>query len=404
MMNTASVGLELQKRGHRFTLFATPDLASVAETHRISFQPLDNSKQYVPGVKVFRATMEAANGLSYRKTLEFGLGEIALYCEQAPKAMRDAGVQCLIADQVVLAARTIAECLTIPFITMCNTIPLNTDLDVPPSGMLWRPQPARWNRYRNRLFYQMFSLFTAPFLRKLNKYRRALSLPPHRAINDTFSTQAQITQLVPEFDFPFHKQPTNFHYVGPYRRDEAQAVEFSYDQLDGRPLIFASLGTLLKANPNIWRIISESCLNLDAQLVISLGAVGRLEDYRDWPGRPLVVSYAPQRELLKRAALMISHGGLNSVMETLAEGVPLIVLPAFGDQPGVAMRVAASGAGEVIPFAQCTTDRLKPLIRRVFTETKYKLRALSLKESIQNTRGIQEAADIIEFVSQHSRA
>lgn len=44
-------------------------------------------------------------------------------------------------------------------------------------------------------------------------------------------------------------------------------------------------------------------------------------------GDPVVVRYAPQVELVKRAAAVITHAGLNTVLETLAEGVPLVALP-----------------------------------------------------------------------------
>ena len=70
--------------------------------------------------------------------------------------------------------------------------------------------------------------------------------------------------------------------------------------------------------------------------VISLG--GGLDPVRlgQLPGDPIVVSYAPQLEVVKRAALVITHAGLNTVLESLAEGVPLVAIPLGNDQPGVA--------------------------------------------------------------------
>lgn len=97
---------------------------------------------------------------------------------------------------------------------------------------------------------------------------------------------------------------------------------------------------------------------------------------------------------------MITHGGLNSAMETLTQGVPLISLyGAAGDQPGVAMRIAASGAGEILSLKLCRTDRLRPLVRRVFADASYRAHASIMQKAIQKTRGIQAAADIVERVS-----
>ncbi len=404
LMALVTLGRELQKRGHRFTLFAVPDLAKTAAKHGISFQPLNNSRNYLPGLDNFIQDVGQENFLSYGDLLKYGIGEIALYCEQAPRAMAGAGIQCLVADQVVIPASTVAERLNIPFIGICNAVPLSTDADVPPCSKPWPYSPGRWAHLRNRLTYGLAALFSIPFSRKLNFYRRQWALSPYRTIDQTFSRLAQITQLVPEFDFPFQRPRANQYYVGPFQRDDYQGIEFPYERLDGRPLIFAVLGTLLGAKPGIWETISESCLGLDAQLVISLGGRGRPEDYRDLPGQPLVVSFAPQRELLKRVTLMITHGGLNSAMETLTQGVPLISLyGAAGDQPGVAMRVAASGAGEVLSLKRCRTDKLRPLVWRVFEDPSYRARASVLQKVIQKTRGIQEAADIVERASK-SRA
>ena len=62
------------------------------------------------------------------------------------------------------------------------------------------------------------------------------------------------------------------------------------------------------------------------------------------------VRYAPQLELVKRAAAVVTHAGLNTTLESLAEGVPLVAIPQGNDQPGVAARIAHHGAGVVVPL------------------------------------------------------
>src|SRR6202042_1731300 len=99
----------------------------------------------------------------------------------------------------------------------------------------------------------------------------------------------------------------------------------------------------------IFRKIAEACAGLNVQLVISLGGGLEPDRLRSLSGDPLVVRFAPQLELVKRASLVITHAGLNTVLESLAEGVPLVALPQGNDQPGVAARIAARGAGLVIP-------------------------------------------------------
>src|SRR6202012_5644937 len=124
---------------------------------------------------------------------------------------------------------------------------------------------------------------------------------------------------------------------------------FPWERLDGRPLVYASLGTLQNGSEMLFRTIAEACDGLGGQLVLSLG--GGMEPKRlgHLRGDPVVVRYAPQLELVRRAAAVITHAGLNTVLETLAQGVPLICIPLGNDQPGVAARVAAHQAGIVVP-------------------------------------------------------
>src|SRR5262249_58747608 len=93
------------------------------------------------------------------------------------------------------------------------------------------------------------------------------------------------------------------------------------------------------------RARAEACAGLDLQLVISLGGGQDPALLGDLPGDPVVVGYAPQLELIRRAALTISHGGLNTALESLEWGVPMVVLPVAYDQPGGGARGAWAGGG-----------------------------------------------------------
>jgi zeaxanthin glucosyltransferase len=123
------------------------------------------------------------------------------------------------------------------------------------------------------------------------------------------------------------------------------AVPFSWEALNGKPLIYASLGTIQNQQLEVFIRIAEACAHLDAQLVIALGGGGSPEALPTLPGDPQVVGFAQQLELLQRAALTITHAGLNTVLESLRCGVPVVAIPIANDQPGVAARVAWSGCG-----------------------------------------------------------
>jgi MGT family glycosyltransferase len=122
------------------------------------------------------------------------------------------------------------------------------------------------------------------------------------------------------------------------------------------------------------------------------------------PGDPLVVNYAPQAELLARASALITHAGLNTVMEALAAGVPMIAIPITGDQFGVAARIAYRGAGEVIQAVQCRAGAVAAAVHQVLHEDRYRARAVELQRAIEQTRGAAAAAEIIEQVTGTGRA
>jgi MGT family glycosyltransferase len=143
-------------------------------------------------------------------------------------------------------------------------------------------------------------------------------------------------------------------------------------------------------------MIAEACAGLDLQLVISLGGGQDPALLQDLPCDPIVVGYAPQLDLIQRSALTISHGGLNTVLESLTQGVPMVVLPVAYDQPGVGARVEWAGVGRSIPVGRLTVERLRSAVRAVLDAPVYRERAAKLQSSIEDADGLNRAADLIE--------
>jgi MGT family glycosyltransferase len=231
----------------------------------------------------------------------------------------------------------------------------------------------------------------------INRQRRAWGLPPVRNFNALFSGMAQVSQLPADLELPGRRLPPHFHHTGPWTDAAARApVDFPWSRLDpGRPLAYASMGTLQNGVLRTFRVIAEACAGMDLQLVISLGGGQDPALLGDLPGDPVVVGYAPQLELIRRSALTISHGGLNTALESLAWGVPMVVLPVAYDQPGVGARVEWSGAGRSIPIGGLTVDRLRDAVRTVLGNPAYHERASQLRTSIEAADGLNRAADLI---------
>jgi len=116
------------------------------------------------------------------------------------------------------------------------------------------------------------------------------------------------------------------------------------------------------------------------------------------PSNTIVVRIAPQIELLKRATLCITHAGLNTALEALAQGVPMVAIPIGFDQPGVAARIAYHGVGEFVEIRNLTAGQLTGLIAKVKTNPNYRDKARWFQKVLTEPRGPDVAADIIERV------
>jgi len=173
-------------------------------------------------------------------------------------------------------------------------------------------------------------------------------------------------------------------------------TNFPWDRLDGRPLIFASLGTLQNRLPQIFRCIAAALAKSPFQLVLPLGGGLSEDELGMLPGDPVVVNYAPQRELLKRARLMITHAGMNSALDCIAHGGPMVAIPIAHDQPNIAQRIVYHGCGEVVILDQLTPETLRLAVRQVNDQPRYRERTQSLAVEIGRIRGLEPAADIVE--------
>ena len=110
--------------------------------------------------------------------------------------------------------------------------------------------------------------------------------------------------------------------------------------------------------------IAQACVGLDAQLVISLGGGINAASLPKLLGDPIVVNYAPQLELLQRAALVITHAGLNTTLESLSNAVPMVAIPISLDQPSVAARITWTGTGELVALNKLSESRLHAAVQR----------------------------------------
>ncbi len=392
-----ALGQELVQRGHRVTLFERPKIRERVEQAGLGFAPICSERSMqAPKPPQPRANLRAELAM-LRFNLQRTTQDVERYLRESPAALRRAGIDALIVNEIALTGPTLAQLLRLPYFILSTSVPHNCGWSGYPWYAGYRFMRSPVNIVERALLEVTAVRVRGPIRNALDRYRRCVGLGPVSAMQKSYPPLAQITQLAQCLDFPEARLPENCHYTGPFVCGAVRpAIEFPWERLDGRPIAYVSLGTTRNAQGRILRLVAEACDGLDLQLVISLGGRFPPKEFADLPGAPLVVSFAPQLELLERARIVITHGGPNTVFEALREGKPMVAIPLAHDQPAIAARVARAGAARVLPVMRLSAQRVRSAVTAVLKDPAYCDAAMALQKQIHASPGVERAAEIIE--------
>jgi zeaxanthin glucosyltransferase len=392
-----ALACELQGRGHTTTFFQIPDVEQSVSRARVGFCRVAEKQMPVGTVQKWDEELSRLTGVA---GLRFTLETILLQQSEAffrvlPQALLANGINALVIDQVAVYGGLIAERLGIPFVSVANGIPMNRDDELPPCFTSWNPWQGRIGRMRNRAGY-LFAGYLARFVQELiRKQRRFWGLTENPSRK--WRPLAGVAQLPKCLEFPRTSIPSNFHYAGPFFDRRTRPEETWRRTASDKPLVYASMGTLLNGRGHIFCAIAEACARANVELIMSLGGGPLSRKYMgSLPGNPTVMPYAPQLAILKHAALVITHAGLNTALETLRHGIPMVAIPITSDQPGVAARLAWAGAAEIVPESRISPEKLCHAVRHVLSDVRFRSSARRLQAEICSVNGVQRAADIVE--------
>ena len=241
-----------------------------ARNHEVVFlySSTANGLPYVPGNirDPFNENRPEVSKLQGEDALAFGVGHIVQRTEAMLESMPDmleaTGVDALIIDPIQFYAELVPMKLGIPYIHAAVALHCDysgyTPLSIYGDPHQTTPEAIARNRQGVVKFAKMIQ----------NDGVKAYARNAGLKINwedpgFTLSKIASLSQTPREFDFENSHWPSQFHHTGPFHDGKGrEAVDFPWDRLTGEPLIYASMGTILNGNVEVFRTLAAGVAKL----------------------------------------------------------------------------------------------------------------------------------------------
>ncbi|RUS48951.1 macrolide family glycosyltransferase [Cohnella sp. AR92] len=291
----------------------------------------------------------------------------------------------VIHDSMFGCGRMIAQLLKLPAISSCSSF---AQTEVSFNGLMesFRAEvPAE-------IAEPILDRFHSLKAEAVGKYNVEISSPYEVFCNPAPLTIVYTTR---EFQPEGEAFDPSYKFVGPSLSERSTTEDFDLAAIDGKNPIYISLGTVFNQAADFYKLCFEALGNTEETVVLSIGDKVRLSDLGAVPANFVVRGYVPQMEVLERAKLFITHGGMNSAHEGLSHGVPLIVIPQSADQPLVAGQVARVGAGITLPMQGLTASQLREAADHVLSQPSFKKAAEKMRGSLREAGGARRAVDEI---------
>ena len=393
-----ALAIELLNRGHQVTWLHMADVREAIHDPRIAFHCV-GTESHPPGTLrgLLARAAQPGNLRGLRRVIQDMSDSTDMLCRDVAQHLSVLGIDAVIADQMEAAGGLLAAGAKLPWISVACALPINREPQLPLPVMPWVFGEDDASLHRNRVSARVYDWLMAPLGKVISQHAGALGLSPRSTLEECLSPTLQLSQTVEAFDFPRHATPSSFFHVGPLRPPVA-TQELDLPVSSDRPFIFASLGTMQGGRFGLFLRIAKACRQLNAQLLVAhcgglnAAQAAAVQD----AGAMWVVDFAPQHAVLQRADVVVTHAGLNTVMDALATSTPMLLLPIAFDQPGVAARVVRSGAGVKLAHRFAGPAALARTLKMLLAEPRFRERAATLGRDVTASGGCRQAAELIE--------
>jgi rhamnosyltransferase subunit B len=394
-----ALGIGLQRRGHRATILTNPFFEELIEEHGVGFLPVGT-------IDDARATIADPDLWHPRKGFEViarrailpAMAEVYRHIEQ--HADRDTIVA---ASGISFGARIAQERLAVPAATVHlqpSIIRSVVDPGMAGNVRLSASQPM-WFKHA---FFRLadWFLIDRALKRPVNEFRATLGLPPvDRLMHRWMHSPSLVIGFFPDwFAKPQSDWPPETHLVGFPIWDSGitalppEAREFL--EAGDPPVVF----TPGSAGATMHRFFQESVTAARELGVRSMLVTNFPEQVpTDLPSNVKTFGHLPFSDVLPHAAMLVYHGGIGTLAQTIRAGIPHLVVPSGHDQFDNAWRVEQLGLGRSLPQTRYRADQVVAVIREILGNGEQRARCRDYASRIDSHAAVTRACELIEGLS-----
>jgi MGT family glycosyltransferase len=326
------------------------------------------------------------------------VGPAARYAQDVSDAIAQFRPSLVMCSMFCLGGMVAAEAAGVPFVVLLPNIYVLPAVGMPPFGIGLMPARGPLGRWRDRVLNGFIERqWDARGLEGLNALRRQYALSPLvHFLDQVRSARRQLVLTSPDFDFPA-TLPAGACYVGPVLDDPLWAETSWTPPAGGAPLVLAAMSSTFQDQIGCLQRVIDALGTLAVRAVVTTGPA--IDAAALTPrGNVTIVRSAPHREVLRHAALVVTHSGHGTVTKALAAGVPMVLLPHGRDQADTAARVTLRGAGIALKRT-ARPDIIAEAARRVLETASYRAAARRLGEAIRRDAGSDALVHELEAIS-----
>jgi rhamnosyltransferase subunit B len=387
------LALALKARGHRVTMVANGYFADLIRSRALDLVELGTRDEFL----ALSTRPELWN--PYR-AFQF------LYREGVSRAMRPHfdiladfhgnGPLVSITNVFGFGARVAQEKLDIPLV-MLHLQPSVIWSDIAPPRVAGVYGP-RWLKRRMYSAGERFAIDRA-VCPSLNQWRAELGLAPVRRITRWWHSPWCVACLFPDWfaapqaDWPPNLLQTSFP-LWDERTDEPLSRELSEFLESGSPPIAFTPGSANLFGHSFFAAALDACRRLNRRGLLLTRFAEQLP--AQLPATVKHITYAPFSQLLPRCGALVHHGGIGSMSQAMAAGVPQVIAAQAHDQFDNAQRVGRLGVGQSMLHRRVSGRRLAARLAPLLESTTVRDRCRELASRLARVDGLADMAVAIE--------